>query len=77
MCVYLLTKFQVSSIANSNKFWTGVNPPTLERTHKKPTQIRVKMSMHPLKILGSLKTMIIYYTTLLTCSDTKPFFPEN
>lgn len=21
--------------------------------------------------------MIIYYTTLLTCSDTKPFFPEN
>ena len=64
MCVYLLTKFQVSSIANSNKFWTGVNPPTLERTHKKPTQIRVKNVYAPFKNFRKSKDNdhILYYS---------------
>ena len=43
MCVYLHTKFQVSSkILTSFRQGVILPPPTLKRTPKEPTQIRVK-----------------------------------
>ena len=44
MCVYLLTKFHVSSIILSFRRGNFTPPPTSKRTSKKPTQIMVNLN---------------------------------
>ena len=65
MCVYLCTKFQVSSITVTSFRQEGVAegevilplppPPTSKRTSKEPTQIRVEMKTERLKVFKATK----------------------
>ena len=72
MCVYLRTKFHVSSIIPTSFREGVILPNTAKQTHKNPTQIRAKRTLGCCKI-NNLFTSQINLSNVFRSKDHLPY----